>query len=70
MNVKVVVSHFNEDLSWLEKIECPTVVYSKTIKGEKFIDFNKAAEAPAYLKFIIDNWLSLPDYTIFIHGHL
>lgn len=69
MNAKVVTCHFNQDLSWLQKIKYPTVVYSKTIKGEKFIDFNKALEHPVYLKFIIDNWSNLPDYTIFIHGH-
>ena len=66
----VVSSHYNEDLSWINSVKYPVKVYSKTIKDENFIDFNKAQEVPAYLKYIIENYYNLPEYSIFVHGHL
>ena len=69
-DVRVASSHFNEDLHWINLIKYPTDIYSKTIKNKNFIPFNKVQEAPAYLKYIIDNYYNLPEYTIFVHGHL
>ena len=69
MKIEVVSSHFNENLSWISRVKYPVKVFSKTIKDDNFIDFNKAQEAPAYLKFIIKNYYDLPDYTFFVHGH-
>jgi hypothetical protein len=69
MQIKVVSSHFNEDLSWTSRIKYPVVVYSKTINNSNYISFNKVQEAPAYLRFIIENYNNLPDYTFFVHGH-
>jgi hypothetical protein len=69
LSIKVVSAHFNEDLRWISKLKYATKVYSKTIPGHNFIPFNKVQEVPAYLKFIIDNYYELPDYTIFVHGH-
>ena len=66
----VVSAHYNEDLSWINLVKYPVKVYSKTIKDENYIDFNKAQEAPSYLKYIIENYNSLPEYSIFVHGHL
>lgn len=69
-NVLVLSSHYNEDLSWINFIKYPTLIYSKTLEDKNFINFNKVQEAPAYLKYIIDNYYNLPEYTIFVHGHL
>lgn len=69
-NVLVLSSHYNEDLSWINFVKYPVVIYSKTLENKNFIDFNKVQEAPAYLKYIIDNYYNLPEYTIFVHGHL
>jgi hypothetical protein len=69
-NVKIISSHYEEDLSWINFVKYEVIVYSKTIKNKNFINFNKVQEAPAYLKYIIDNYESLPEYTIFVHGHL
>jgi hypothetical protein len=69
MTIKVLSSHYNENLDWISKIKYPVQVFSKTIKDENFIDFNKVQEAPAYLKYIIKNWDNLPDFTFFVHGH-
>lgn len=69
MEVKVLSAHYNEDLSWIPRVKYPVFVYSKTLANHNFIPFNKVQEVPAYLKFIIDNYQSLPDYTFFVHGH-
>lgn len=66
----VVSSHYNEDLSWVQTIKYPAVVYSKTNQNLNFIPFNKVQEVPAYIKYIIDNYKCLPMYSIFVHGHL
>lgn len=66
----VVSSHYAEDLSWINSVKYPVKVYSKTIKDQNYIDFNKAQEVPAYLKYIIENYYNLPEYSIFVHGHL
>lgn len=69
-NVRIVSSHYKEDLSWINLVKYPVDIYSKTIKTKNFISFNKAQEVPAYLKYIIDNYNNLPEYSIFVHGHL
>lgn len=70
MNIKILSSHYNEDLTWTKYVKYETIVYSKTILNKNFIHFNKVQEVPAYLKYIIDHYNDLPDYTIFVHGHL
>lgn len=69
----VVSSHYKEDLSWMEN---PIIskkynfsIYSKTDKTKNYIDVNKGNESTSYLKFIIDNYDSLPEHLFFIHGH-
>jgi predicted O-methyltransferase YrrM len=66
----VVSSHYKEDLNWVNLVNYPVKIYSKTVKNQNFIDFNKVQEVPAYLKYIIENYNNLPEYSIFIHGHL
>lgn len=69
-NAVVVSSHYKEDLNWVNLVNYPVKIYSKTIKNQNFIDFNKVQEVPAYLKYIIENYNNLPEYSIFVHGHL
>jgi len=69
MHVKIASAHFNENLEWITRVKYPTLVYSKTIPTNNFIPFNKVQEVPAYLKYIIDNYYNLPEYSIFVHGH-
>lgn len=69
-NVVVVSSHYKEDLNWVNLVNYPVKIYSKTIKNQNFIDFNKVQEVPAYLKYIVENYNNLPEYNIFVHGHL
>lgn len=66
----VVSSHYNENLNWVNFVKYPVKVYSKTLTNKNFIPFNKVQEAPAYLKYIIENYKNLPEYSVFVHGHL
>jgi hypothetical protein len=70
MKACVVSAHFHEDLSWILNSKYPVVIYSKTITSSaNHIGINKTQECPAYLKFIVENYESLPEYSIFVHGH-
>lgn len=73
MTKKIIVAHYNENLSWINetKFEGEKVIYSKTINDDlnKFIPINKGQEVPMYLKYIIDYYNDLPDKTLFLHGH-
>jgi predicted O-methyltransferase YrrM len=69
-SVSILSCHYKEDLSWINFVKYPVSVYSKTLTNKNYIPFNKVQETPGYLKFIIDNYNNLPEYTIFVHGHL
>lgn len=64
----LVIAHYKEDLSWTKNIAIPFTVISK---GEypKETPPNRGNEASSYLEYIIKNYDSLADFTIFVHGH-
>lgn len=70
---KILIAHYNENLEWVNNInfDGEIVIYSKTINNNdgRFIPVNKSQEVPMYLKYIIDNYDSLPNKTLFLHGH-
>lgn len=71
-SVIVVVAHYNEDLSWVQRIKYKHIIYSKTIKSDPSVIFqplNKGNEASAYFQYILDNYNTLPEYVFFVHGH-
>jgi hypothetical protein len=70
MDKIVLISHYSSDLEWSKKINQPFVIYSKSIKNNNFINFNKGQEVPMYLKFIIDWYDKLPEKILFYHDHL
>jgi hypothetical protein len=76
-SVDIVISVDSKaDLRWLDEINSSS---SRTIHRYNYDDTspppeawfpaNKGHEAMMYLSYIIANYESLPDYTIFIHGH-
>lgn len=75
MMIEICTSHFKEDLAWLKKSPwLVNVVHHEG--GEPVTDFesittipNVGNEATSYLKFIIDRYDTLPDFTAFLHGH-
>jgi hypothetical protein len=70
----IVVSHFNEDLDWLDLFigeQIPHIVYTRSTDSliRHSIPINKGREAVAYLRYIVDNYSNLPSAIAFIHGH-
>jgi hypothetical protein len=75
----IVVARYNEDITWLQNITHPSIVYNKSTEpydvivnhtNITIIDdvANVGREAYPYLKFIIDNYDHLPDITVFLQG--
>ncbi|CAF1550622.1 unnamed protein product [Rotaria sordida] len=71
----IVVSHFNENLDWLDllvddQISC--IVYTRSSKPlpyqHKFV-INKGREAVVYLQYIVDHYSNLPLSIAFVHAH-
>jgi hypothetical protein len=68
----LVVHHFREDLSWLQNINFPYTIYSRSLQdGNNVVHLNhdRGVEAYAYLQYIVDNYDALPEVVIFVHGH-
>eukprot|EP00241_Pyramimonas_parkeae_P005233 CAMPEP_0114233206 /NCGR_PEP_ID=MMETSP0058-20121206/5032_1 /TAXON_ID=36894 /ORGANISM="Pyramimonas parkeae, CCMP726" /LENGTH=343 /DNA_ID=CAMNT_0001344763 /DNA_START=127 /DNA_END=1158 /DNA_ORIENTATION=+ len=76
----IVVSHYKEDPTWLQKlVPYPHVVYSHNKDPDipKFMNNlrdvvkvpNMGREASSYLKYILDHYEELPPVVAFIHAH-
>jgi hypothetical protein len=70
----LVISHFNEDLDWLDLFigdKIPHIVYTRSSDplARHNIVINKGREAVAYLRYIVDHYSSLPSLIAFIHAH-
>ncbi|KAF2183666.1 hypothetical protein K469DRAFT_689803 [Zopfia rhizophila CBS 207.26] len=63
------------DLKWISEIKSPLWTLHRYNHDDPFpppsasFPINKGNEAMMYLSYIINNYDSLPDYSIFIHGH-
>ena len=74
MSKELVVSHYDEDLSWLNfiKLNFPDVkitVYSKSGKPGAISLENVGRESHTYLTHIIRNYDNLCDHTVFVQGN-
>lgn len=67
-SIHVVVAHYDENLDWAKNIKYPVIVISRNGIPEGTMP-NKGREASSYLEYIIQNYNSLPDYVVFVHGH-
>ena len=69
--INVVVSRYNRNTDWLHKLEkydTNIIIYDKENPSNiNNIPVNRGNEASVYLKYIIDNYDKLTDYTFFIH---
>lgn len=69
-NTIIVVSRFNENAKFSRKTNFKVIIYDKENPLNKYnIEKNKGNEASVYLKYIIDHYDNLCEYTIFIHCH-
>lgn len=68
----VVVAHYKENLAWLNNLQMPYTVISRTLTPgvNIFHEPNDLGrEVNCYLRYIIDNYYNLPDQIAFVHGH-
>ena len=72
-SVLVVVSRFKEDIKWVRDCQSNGIKFLIYDKSEKPLEDaisleNTGREAETLLRFIIDHYDSLPDFTIFLQG--
>lgn len=70
----VIVAHYKEALKWTDDIDRErynVLIFSKTKREdvEMFQAENKGCEASAYLEYIVKYYDSLPEWSVFVHGH-
>lgn len=73
----IVVSRFNENVSWVPETATAWgdggalyAIYNKEQPdGAYNVPVNKGAEGSAYLRFVIDHYDRLPEWTFFVHGN-
>jgi hypothetical protein len=71
MNKRLIISRYNENLDWLDRINFDYLVYNK---GENinlpYIRLeNIGRETDTYLRFIIEHYNNLPNYLILCQGN-
>jgi hypothetical protein len=70
MDSLLVVSKYNEDVSWINGVKCPYIIYDKSKNPIKSSIHrpNIGREAETLLYYIISNYNNLPNLTIFLQG--
>jgi hypothetical protein len=68
-----VVCRYNEDLVWTRVLSIPVVIYNKGEKLEEMYSSieveNEGRESEAYLRFIVENYETLPQRLVFLQGN-
>jgi hypothetical protein len=71
INYNIVISRYNKNVCWANKLKnnyINIIVYDKeNNKNPHNIPVNKGQEASSYLKYIVDYYDNLPDFTFFTH---
>jgi hypothetical protein len=68
MYKQLVVSHYEQDLTWVHNIEnhIPVIIYDKSEKPSDYIKLENVGREPhTYMHHIIENYLTLAEWTIF-----
>ena len=73
----MIISRFNEDISWLEEIkDFKIIIYNKgeKLSKDKFKNIinlnNVGRESHTYLHHIVNNYSNLDDINIFLQGRI
>lgn len=69
---KVVVAKYKEDISWIDNLKSPVIVYNKNISDNKLFDKNLpniGREGHTFFTYIVEHYDNLPDYIIFLQGY-
>jgi Protein of unknown function (DUF3431) len=67
----LVVARFNEDISWLNEVKIPSIIYDKGELSENGVQLenNIGIDSDTHLTFIIDNYEKLPHRVFFSQGN-
>jgi len=68
--INCVVSRYKKNVDWVYKLKNinKIFIYDKETPANKYnIPVNKGQEASVYLKYIVDNYETLADFTFFTH---
>lgn len=70
--INVVISRYNRDTAWAERFHTVApvhiMVYDKCNPDNPYnVPVNKGNEASAYLKYVVDHYDNLPEFTFFVH---
>jgi hypothetical protein len=68
--INCVTSRYNKNVDWVYKLPNINKIYiydKETPENEYNIPVNKGNEASVYLKYIVDNYENLADFTFFTH---
>ncbi len=71
MKINCVVSRYKKDTNWVNRLKGidNVFIYDKENPSNKYnIPVNKGQEASVYLKYIVDHYNELADYTFFTHN--
>lgn len=70
MSINCVVSRYNKNVDWVYRLQHiqQLYIYDKETPGNQYnVPVNKGQEASVYLKYIVDHYDQLADYTFFTH---
>lgn len=67
-NVQLVVAKYTEDVSWVDKIDFPAIVYDKSGQDCQHPLPNIGRESHTYLHYILSKYPFFSEYTIFLQG--
>lgn len=71
-DLKVVVSRYNEDTSWTNKLNYESVIFNKNESDNHLYENNLpnvGRETHTFMSYIIDNYDNLPNYVAFVQGN-
>jgi hypothetical protein len=72
LKLLVVVARYSENISWVNLVNKPFVIYNKgiDIEGYPSIKLNNVGrETDTFLRFILNNYHNLPDNVCFLQGN-
>lgn len=71
-NTSLIVSVYKEDIEWTERLRAlgySVLIYTKGLPDDQYsVPLNRGNEASVFLKFLIDNYDVLPEFSVLLHG--
>lgn len=65
--MNIVVSRYNKNVDFVYKLNGNIMIYDKGNQNNLNVPVNKGNESSVYLKYIIDHYNNLSDFTFFMH---